>query len=1583
MTSVYQAKKNVSLSSITFGDNSVLTSAKTFKDDIHIRKKLRVQEDVKINQDLYVDGKIYGSLAELDPLAEEYTNLRTGWPWPVKDPDGETFVKANDSLWTHVDIIEKAPYATEKFVLDSTSNTLSFIRILPIEDGGEGFYTQKDPLSKYTIPVTCLASQNIFLIRNDTTTQQFFKFQDGQTSTGKVLVALDDDGTVGWGDANINEVVGDENIHSDFGQSISPTLTISDDGASVQPRQDLFTFMNFPSVASSNYNQLIQAQTIATLGGRFQNGFYSGSQPSVLFGSYSLGSEGVLFKSGFLNSNSEYISGFSRLSGGKKTLSDQSILLTESGIDIFSDETKIQLWSKIAIRSRVNSSSTNYSQPHGLIYPEGPAGIKEAILEIGEDLSLERNGSLDIYGKIKIKPFGGLNMTENLLPYYLKAKDSSGDAEWTHFPIDYFLPTQKSFNITCASGRNEKPVSAFTKSSSDLTTKKTLAILPWVNGGNYNPAIEEGDILILAADSSQYDADPGNGTFYPETKDRMALSVWSRYGDGIFIRPSLFDEESVSNPLLSGYVRLTAAAHNIYHDEKISIPNHYLEINRNGITIVNGEGLSYNQDTQTKIYGKLKILSMATDTSILNNTNPNENEITGELTVGDDVNECNFHLYGGFFYHSSAPAEEGYVLMNDGTEGKVKWEKLPFTVDSIIKIDKPITFLDDLTLSGNLNYVTPGITGSIIAGAIGYSLAQNGNSDSSGVKNSGINQKSQFYWKFPTNGDPLYSFKILSDRTISSSIVCGNTYSPDLEYASVSAVGVIAPHEIYRFLSNKLVTYNFQKTIDGSNYDIFPNAPSSFKLLGDFYFRTGGELINSHYQYSTPNKGDVLIYYGSLIDDTEGELLYKGEWKPFLSLLPTSTTDIHHFNNEVIIGSLEDYQYSVFGDLFSQTKNIASLKVYGKIFFKNGDSPSSVTAPIGYFLKCKNSDGELEWGEGDSLPTSFSFENLSSTISTSLSGNILIDGNITSSATNTFSAKNTFTSAPSFNFSSPAQYKILTCTDSSGSVGWQTLSSIPDYIPNNLSIDDLIVSNSIEVTNNVKINKDQMVISSHIEQRSYPCEWYLDAARTSSVPYSEILYPYSINDRSSPYYLRFKTELQHPQISQSSPTNDFDVTKTGLAKQAILINQLIFLNHSFCYKDNYQGNKNNQEYNGWYRIENITVKIYKDSNYNSVWQSFTIPTYVNQFATSPSCIFVRHDQHIVLDPPANPNTLNVSNETICNTNMTLVPLKFSFFPDDDSLTHKYSFQYDIDMQYQYDHKEIRHTNSQGDFNPFTLVVNPTSLFSSGWFPYYSPPYSSSQSEWQNMFAAIYYYYPPIDSAFSTFRPIPYTIGNNYTGNALLSNASKNFSIGNTVYATDESYVCQTQRILTKSVFSKGDIISDSGVVKACGLAGRQGYPINGTSKNISGSENYFGSYGSWGSLFNFWWNGNVEIWVDYTKVASIAQNVSDYRLKENLKTPGRVLERLAYLPIYNYDLKDSQLTQNSKDHIGVLAHELQELFPEFPHLVDGKKDATVQDASCYQFINHNEIIFLLMKSIQELKDQVDYLTEEVAKLRGP
>lgn len=122
----------------------------------------------------------------------------------------------------------------------------------------------------------------------------------------------------------------------------------------------------------------------------------------------------------------------------------------------------------------------------------------------------------------------------------------------------------------------------------------------------------------------------------------------------------------------------------------------------------------------------------------------------------------------------------------------------------------------------------------------------------------------------------------------------------------------------------------------------------------------------------------------------------------------------------------------------------------------------------------------------------------------------------------------------------------------------------------------------------------------------------------------------------------------------------------------------------------------------------------------------------------------------------------------------------------------------------------------------------------------------------------------------------------------------------------------------------------------------------------------------------------LQIWVDNDKAFETTTNVSDYRLKENLQPPPCLLDRFTHsLPIYSFDFKKHGLQNESKNHIGVLAHELQEIFPDVPHLVNGEKDGDT-----HQTINHQETIMLLMATVKELALEVENLKIQLSILKS-
>jgi hypothetical protein len=89
---------------------------------------------------------------------------------------------------------------------------------------------------------------------------------------------------------------------------------------------------------------------------------------------------------------------------------------------------------------------------------------------------------------------------------------------------------------------------------------------------------------------------------------------------------------------------------------------------------------------------------------------------------------------------------------------------------------------------------------------------------------------------------------------------------------------------------------------------------------------------------------------------------------------------------------------------------------------------------------------------------------------------------------------------------------------------------------------------------------------------------------------------------------------------------------------------------------------------------------------------------------------------------------------------------------------------------------------------------------------------------------------------------------------------------------------------------------------------------------------------------------------------------SDYRLKEDLKDFNG-LEMISNIPVYDYKWK----VDESRSY-GVMAHELQEVLP---NAVSGEKDAEEM-----QGVDYSKIVPLLIKSIQELKEEIEILKKK-------
>lgn len=176
-----------------------------------------------------------------------------------------------------------------------------------------------------------------------------------------------------------------------------------------------------------------------------------------------------------------------------------------------------------------------------------------------------------------------------------------------------------------------------------------------------------------------------------------------------------------------------------------------------------------------------------------------------------------------------------------------------------------------------------------------------------------------------------------------------------------------------------------------------------------------------------------------------------------------------------------------------------------------------------------------------------------------------------------------------------------------------------------------------------------------------------------------------------------------------------------------------------------------------------------------------------------------------------------------------------------------------------------------------------------------------------------------------------------------------------------------------------------GFLYSCGLAGRRGVMTINDTINPVGRRQSRDSYSSWGSIFNFYWTrqGTIETWVDSTRVLTTTANWSDYRIKTNFSAVDPVLNRLCEIPLYRFDTIAYKSMPAIKNKIGFLAHEVQTLFPDIPNLIQNEKDAI--DPTTNEFLlqtfNEKELIMLLLKGLQEAREEINVLKQEIVQIK--
>jgi len=225
---------------------------------------------------------------------------------------------------------------------------------------------------------------------------------------------------------------------------------------------------------------------------------------------------------------------------------------------------------------------------------------------------------------------------------------------------------------------------------------------------------------------------------------------------------------------------------------------------------------------------------------------------------------------------------------------------------------------------------------------------------------------------------------------------------------------------------------------------------------------------------------------------------------------------------------------------------------------------------------------------------------------------------------------------------------------------------------------------------------------------------------------------------------------------------------------------------------------------------------------------------------------------------------------------------------------------------------------------------------------------------------------------------PYTTHSVITAlNSDLWGLTENYGIYTTAYSSTSVGDATSYALFAKSGNCSNGNIGVIGIAQSSSNSFKD-VGVYGTNGNITFETGKYAGY----------FRGNVKVSESLT--ANAYSTSSDYRLKENIQqlNGSQAVDNLMKINTVSYNYKqrevemadgtmgnyfadDSPVLLNS--HYGVIAQELKEIYPEL----------VVEDASGYLAVNYVELIPILIKSVQELKRQVDALktTDETVPVK--
>ena len=105
-------------------------------------------------------------------------------------------------------------------------------------------------------------------------------------------------------------------------------------------------------------------------------------------------------------------------------------------------------------------------------------------------------------------------------------------------------------------------------------------------------------------------------------------------------------------------------------------------------------------------------------------------------------------------------------------------------------------------------------------------------------------------------------------------------------------------------------------------------------------------------------------------------------------------------------------------------------------------------------------------------------------------------------------------------------------------------------------------------------------------------------------------------------------------------------------------------------------------------------------------------------------------------------------------------------------------------------------------------------------------------------------------------------------------------------------------------------------------------------------------------------------------------NLSDAREKTNIELAGSYLDKICSIPVKTFNYIDQNLEEDGGLTLGVIAQDVEEVAPE---LVKESNWGTQEEPKTRLGIYQTDLVYALMKSIQELKAEVDSLKAQLNK----